>query len=128
MSSPTIVFSQFLTACLLGVGLGVFYDLTASLPRVLRHLGDGIFILGLFACGIYLGFGVCDGDLRPIYSFGLLLGVLCWHYTLGRVVRFLFSKLFRSIFSFFSGIFHFLKKIFRFLSLFFKKTFAIREK
>lgn len=128
MTPPALLFSRFLTACLLGVGLGIFYDLLSCLPKALRHLGDGIFVIGLFAFGIYLGFGVCGGDLRPIYSAGLFIGAIGWHYSLGRLFRRLILAFFRILAHLFSLIFKPFEKIFSIILLFFKKTFAIIKK
>ncbi len=128
MTTPALLFSRFLTACLLGVGLGVLYDLLSCLPRALRHLWDGLFIIGLFAFGIYLGFGVCGGDLRPVYSAGLFIGAAAWHYSLGRWFRQLILGIFRVIARLISIIFKPFEKIYAIISLFFKKTFALRKK
>ena len=128
MTAPALLFSRFLTAGLLGAGLGVVYDLLACLPRALRHIGDGIFVIALFVCGIYLGFAVCGGDLRPVYSAGLLIGVIGWHYSLGRLLRPLILRLFRLLGQAFSIIFRPFKKIIEFISHFFKKTFAFVKK
>ena len=98
MMPPELLFSRFLTACLLGVGLGFLYDFLTALPRRIIHIADGIFILALFACGIYFGFGICSGDLRPVYSFGFLIGASVWHYTAGKYLRALFSSIFTHIF------------------------------
>ncbi len=121
MSTTTLLFSQFLIACLLGAGLGVVYDLLACLPRTLRHIGDGFFVIVLFVCGIYLGFAVCRGDLRPVYSAGLLLGVVGWHYSLGRLLRPFILRLFRLLANNFCIVFKPFKKIFGFIPLFIKK-------
>ena len=128
MSTTTLLFSRFLIACLLGAGLGIIYDFFACLPRTLRHIGDGFFVIALFVCGIYLGFAVCQGDLRPVYSAGLLLGVVGWYYSLGRLLRPLFFRLCRLLGQAFSIIFRPFKKIFGLFPLFFKKTFALLKK
>ena len=128
MTPPALLFSRFLTACLLGVGLGILYDLLLCLPRALRHLADALFITGLFAFGIYLGFGVCGGDLRPVYSVGLFIGAMGWHYSLGKFLRRLVLAVFRVLAHFFSIIFKPFEKMFSIISLFSKKTFALRKK
>lgn len=128
MTPPALLFSRFLTACLLGAGLGFLYDFFSPLPRFLRHLGDGFFVLALFVCGIYLGFAVCDGDLRPAYSIGLFAGALLWHCSLGRLFRPLFFYVFMGLRRFFSFFYLFFEKIITFILLFFKKTFALKRK
>ena len=121
MNTTALLFSRFVIACLLGVGLGTIYDLLSCLPRALRHIGDGLFVVALFICGIYLGFAVCQGDLRPVYSAGLLLGVIGWHYSFGKLLRPLILRLFRLWANIFSKIFKTFKKIFCFIPFFIKK-------
>jgi hypothetical protein len=121
MSTTALLFSRFVIACLLGAGLGILYDFFACLPRALRHIGDGFFVIALFVCGIYLGFAVCRGDLRTVYSAGLLLGVVGWHYSFGKLLRPLILRLFRLWANIFSKIFKPFKKIFRFIPFFIKK-------
>ncbi len=128
MTPPALLFSRFLTACLLGAGLGLLYDLLASLPRLLRHLGDGIFVVGLFACGIYLGFAVCGGDLRLSYSAGLFVGAVLWHCSLGYLLRPLFSHIFTGLGRIISFFYRIFEKIITVIWLFFKKTFALKTK
>jgi hypothetical protein len=128
MTPPSLLFSRFLVACLMGGILGIVYDFLGAFPRRLRHLTDGIFILFLFACGIQLGFGVCEGDLRPAYSAGLFVGFLIWRHTLGRLFRrllALISGFFRGVFSKIWGL---CKKMSKNISVFCKKTFAIVKK
>ena len=128
MTPPALLFSRFLIACLLGSGLGIFYDLLTGFPRCLRHVCDGIFVLALFACGLYLGFAICEGDLRLSYSAGLFVGFLLWHSTLGRLLRTVISGISR----FLKGIFYQLgaicEKIAKNISVFCKKTFALVKK
>lgn len=121
MNPPALLFYRFLISCALGVGLGILYDLTSSLPRLLRHLGDFLFVLVLFIVGIYLGFGVCRGDLRPVYSAGLFLGLLAWHYTVGKLFRQFFTWVFRTIRKPFSIFWSKLKKTAKFIHIFSKK-------
>ena len=125
MNPTAVLVSRFLKACLLGVGLGFLYDLFASLPRRFRHIGDTLFIIGLFVCGIYLGFGVCQGDLRPVYSAGLLIGASGWHYTIGKLFRMLLIRFFHLLIKLFFIIFRPIKKIFIFISVFFQKNICI---
>ena len=52
MTPPVLLFSRFLSACLLGGGLGIFYDLFTPLPRIVRHFTDALFVFALFACDL----------------------------------------------------------------------------
>lgn len=128
MMSPALLFSRFLTAMALGVGLGFLYDFFTALPRRFIHIADGIFILALFACGIYFGFGICSGDLRPVYSFGFFIGASAWHYTVGKHLRAFFSRIFSYFFRLCSIFWYPFEKFFAFIPLFFKKTFALTRK
>ena len=112
--TPALLFSRFLTAGLLGIGLGFFYDFLTALPKKLIHLADLLFVLLLFAFGIYLGFGICEGDLRPTYSIGLFMGAGIWHFSVGRRLRPLFFALFRYIGRVFSFFWTPFQKIFAF--------------
>jgi hypothetical protein len=128
MTPPALLFSRFLAACLLGGGLGLFYDLFTPLPRGVRHLTDGVFVIALFLCGIYLGFGICEGDLRPAYSAGLFVGFLIWRNTLGRLLRPLLSLIFGFLGGLFGKFWILCGKISKNISVFYKKTFAIVKK
>ena len=128
MTPPSLLFSRFLIACLMGGLLGILYDILGIFPRCLRQLWDGIFIVFLFICGIRLGFGVCEGDLRPAYSAGLFIGFLIWRHTLGRPFRRLISLLRRAIGSVFAKFWVLCKKMSKNISVFCKKTFAIVKK
>ena len=108
--------------------MGLFYDLFTPLPRAVRHLTDGIFVIALFLCGIYLGFGICQGDLRPAYSAGLFVGFLIWRNTLGRLLRPLLSLLFGFLRGVFGKIWAYIGKMSKNISVFCKKTFAIVKK
>ncbi|MBQ3000543.1 MAG: hypothetical protein IJD63_02215 [Oscillospiraceae bacterium] len=128
MTPPVLLFSRFLSACLLGGGLGIFYDLFTPLPRIVRHFTDALFVFALFACGIYLGFGICEGDLRPAYSAGLFVGFFLWRNTLGRLLRPLLSMLFGFAQGVFGKFWVLCRKISKNISGFCKKTFAIVKK
>ena len=67
-------------ALLFGVGLGFFYDVF----RPLGHLGDFFFVSLTFYCFLYLGFGVCRGDIRLGVMSGMFWGAVAWKATLGR--------------------------------------------
>lgn len=128
MTPPALLFSRFLIACLLGGGLGIFYDILTPFPRFLRPLTDGFFIIGLFVCGIYLGFGICEGDLRPAYSTGLFVGFLIWRNTFGRLLRPLLSLIFGFLSCIFGKFWMVCRKISKNIFGFCKKTFAIVKK
>lgn len=82
---------RFLIACLMGVGLGLFFGFLRPLGRK----ADGIFLLGAFWCWLELGFRVCRGDLRLVYTFGLFAGALVCHWTVGGLLSGIFSAFWR---------------------------------
>jgi len=128
MTPPALLFSRFLIACLMGAILGLLYDFLSVFPRSLRHFSDGIFLIALFAFGIQLGFGVCEGDLRPAYSAGLFAGFLLWRGTLGRLLRPLIFRTARWIRDVFTSIWGICKKMTKNISVFCKKIFAFVKK
>ena len=74
---------------LLGAGLGLFYGFLRYFRP--RWLGDLMFVTALLWSWIYLGFGLCGGDLRMAYSACLIAGIFLWEGTFGRLLRPAFS-------------------------------------
>lgn len=79
----------FLYACLLGLPIGLFYDIFRILRVLLPHhllaamLED---ILFCFGCAVVLAsFTVtaCRGEFRLFYAIGMLLGSLLWRFLFG---------------------------------------------
>ena len=91
MNGPGTDALRFGMACLLGVGLGLLYDFLRPLRPKRTGLADGIFLLAVVWGWVYLGFGVCGGDLRLGYAAGLPVGGLTWEWTLGRWLRPVFT-------------------------------------
>ena len=87
MTAPAVAASRFCHACLLGIGLGLWYDFLRPLRHRHPWLGDGILLLGIGWVWLILGFGICDGDLRLGYDSGLLWGGLLWEWAVGRHLR-----------------------------------------
>ena len=50
-----------------------------------------MFVTALLWSWIYLGFGLCGGDLRMAYSACLIAGIFLWEGTFGRLLRPAFS-------------------------------------
>lgn len=121
MTHPAIAAQRFLAALAMGLGLGLCYGFLRPLKRVGNWLRDLLFLVCLMYAWVYLGFGVCGGDLRLGYFFGLPLGALLCDQTLGRLLRPVF-------FGFWNGIFHVLSAIYRFLKKFFEKITFFAKK
>lgn len=89
---------------LLGCGLGLYYGFLRPLQP--RWLGDLFFLIALFGTWIYLGFGLCGGDLRMAYTLTLPIGSLLWEFTFGAALRPVFSSFWKGFFHLFSYFLH----------------------
>ena len=87
MNPPGVDARRFLIGCGLGALLGLLYGVL-RLPRQKKpHLCDLVFMTVTFYVWLYFSFGVCQGDVRLVYSLSLLLGTLTEEWTLGRLLR-----------------------------------------
>ena len=107
MSTPTLDAQRFFIACLLGLGLGLYYGFLRPLRPKYTLLSDLLFLPPAFYAWLYLSFAICRGDIRLGYSMGLLVGVLLFDGTVGRWLRPVFQSFWGAIgkvFRFFYGI------------------------
>ena len=116
MTAPALAAQRFLISCFWGAVLGVWYGFLRPLRPRWTTLSDFLFLIGLFWAGLYLGFGVCRGDLRLGYFAGILAGWVVWERTVGMFLR--------PVFSAFWGI---MEKICRMAVLPCKKFFKIAK-
>ena len=121
MTHPAISAQQLLTALLLGLGLGLCYGFLRPLYRIGNWLRDLLFLPCILSFWVYLGFGICGGDLRLGYFTALAAGALLWECTIGRLLRPLF-------FGFWGGIFHIFTFLSHCLKKFFKKWLVLQKK
>jgi hypothetical protein len=91
MNTPGVGFRFFWIACVMGAGLGIFYDFLRPLRPKHTHTADLLFVAGAAYSWLWLSFGFCDGDIRIGYWSGLILGGIAWVHTLGRWVRPVFA-------------------------------------
>lgn len=112
MISPALAWGQFLTACLLGAGLGLVYDFLRPLRPRFTALSDLLFLGVLGYTLVYLFFGVCRGDIRGGYALGLAAGGFCWEWTLGRIFSPVFAGFWKGLGGLFPGFGGTLEKIF----------------
>ena len=117
---------------LFGAGLGLFYGFLRDFRP--RWLGDLLFVIALFWAWIYLGFGLCGGDLRLAYNACLWAGIFLWEGTFGRLLRPVFSTFWKGVSRVFLWVFLpckiFLKKSGNFIKFLFasgKKWVTIRH-
>lgn len=111
MISPALAWGHFLTACLLGAGLGLVYDFLRPLRPRFTALSDLLFLGVLGYTLVYLFFGVCAGDIRGGYALGLAAGGFCWEWTLGRIFSPVFAGFWKALGGF-SGLWRHLGKNF----------------
>jgi len=97
MTPPLAAAQRFGAACLLGLGLGLWYGFLRPLRAGHRQLSDLLFVPALFWAWLYLGFGICGGDLRLFYTAGLFVGLWGWEATFGRLLRPVFSMFWKII-------------------------------
>ena len=87
MTPPALALQRFGAACLLGVGLGLWYDFLRPLRPRNTALSDLVFLAVTGWVWLFLALRVCGGDLRVGYSAGLAVGGLMWELTAGRLLR-----------------------------------------
>lgn len=97
MISPALAWGHFLTACLLGAGLGLVYDFLRPLRPRFTALSDLLFLGVLGYTLVYLFFGVCAGDIRGGYALGLAAGGFAWEWTLGRLISPVFAGFWKAL-------------------------------
>jgi len=131
MITPEVAARRFLLSCLLGMVLGFVYGGLRPMRRRFPKLGDGLFLLAAVRLWLELSFRICRGDLRIVYSFGLLAGCCVWEWTAGRLLGPVFDGIWKSLAAVYR-IFAFpAKKILDFVKILFasaEKWVTIRNK
>lgn len=95
MNTPATDIHRFLLGCLIGACLGVWYGALRPMRQKHPYLADLLFVPALFYGWLYLSFAICGGDLRIGYTVGLLIGCLLEELTLGKLLRPVFSFLWK---------------------------------
>jgi hypothetical protein len=124
MTAVVVSAGQFAAALLMGMGLGVVYELLRPLRPKHTACSDGLFVAAVWYAWIYLGFGICGGDIRMVQVAGLLLGALAFRLTLGKLLQRVIFAISASVRQLFGPVRRFLKKIWNFQ----KKIFASGKK
>lgn len=117
MSTPQQAARQALIALLVGCACGLLHGFLRPVGRKHPHLADLVFGAGLLWAWLYVGFAVCAGDLRLGYTGALFAGTVLWELSFGRLLRPLFT-----------GIWRFFARLFRFAASPFVKTAKKQEK
>ncbi len=94
---PETAAYRLLCSLLLGGLLGLYYGLLRPLRRRRQTPADLLFLLGAAVVWVYLGFGICGGDLRLGCCAGLLAGGLAWELGPGRALRPVFSLFWKGV-------------------------------
>ena len=128
MIPPALAAQRFVPAVLLGLALGLLWGFLQPVRKKLPLLIDLIFLIPLVQAWLYLSFGICLGDLRPIYTLTLLLSAVLWDQSLGRWLSPVFTGFWGGIFRFLVWVSGFWKKIFCKCKDFGKKCFASGKK
>ena len=113
MNPPAEALRHFVTALLMGAGLGLFYGFLRPLRPRLTTLSDLVFSLPFFWVWIILGFGVCQGDLRLGCSAGLPIGAFLWDKATRPVLGPIFTMFWRFLYRIFRSIMYPFQKIFK---------------
>ena len=87
MTPPEAAAGRFAAAWILGVGLGILYAFLGPPRRHCLHLTDAVFLSAMAVAWIYLGFGICGGDLRLGYTAGLFGGTILGALSLGKLLQ-----------------------------------------
>lgn len=129
---------QFGLSALLGVGLGLVYDLLRALRRHAKKLTallDAVFCLTVLCALLLLALYVGHGQLRVFMIPGVALGATAYFLTLSRLAVKLFEGFWRLLVLPWRLLFRLGKKIFGFFQkiakkgvAFAKKSFNIKEK
>ena len=121
MTTPALAASRFAAACLLGLGLGLWYEFLRPLRPRHTNLSDLLFLPGAFWAWLYLSFGVCGGDLRLGYCAGLFVGAWVFRLLPGRLLAPVFRSFWKIPAAILSGLRFILKKIKNFVKLLFSR-------
>ena len=104
MISPAQAAIRFGWALVLGGALGAVYGFLRPLRRRRSWPADLVFAFILWGTWIYLCFGICRGDIRMAYTFGLAAGCFLWEQTAGKLLRPVFRRFWERIFRLFRWI------------------------
>jgi hypothetical protein len=124
MTTPAVAAARFGMAAAVGAGLGLFYGFLRPLRRKSNWLADLIFVIAAFFGWLYVGFGICRGDLRMAYFAGMALGGFGWEMTVGKLLRPVFFGFWQGIRKILAVIAFPMKKIFEITRKIAKKVFA----
>jgi hypothetical protein len=124
MTAPAVAAARFCGAAAVGAGLGLFYGFLRPLRQKSNWFADLIFMIATFFGWVYVGFGICGGDLRLVYLGGMALGGFLWECTAGRLLRPVFSFFWKWVARIFGGLLYPVRFFLKFMGKILKKLFA----
>ena len=111
--TPETVAARSAAALVLGLGLGLVYDLLRPLRPRHTAFADTLFVLAALWSWLVLGFRVCQADLRLGYSAALGGGWLLWQALPGRLLQPVIFRIWGLLTRFVQFIFRPVKNIFK---------------
>ena len=90
MTVPALAAWRLGCSLCLGAALGLFYGFLRPVKH--RLPGDLLFLAVGFWVWLYLGFALCQGDLRLGATLGLVTGAAAWDWSFGRTLAPVFAK------------------------------------
>ena len=133
MTDPIVAARLFAAALLLGCCAGVWYGFLRPLRPRHRALSDLLFLPVLFWVWIWHSFYLCRGDIRIGNALGILLGIVLWEASIGKLLRPVFAFIWKCVGAIFRFLLYpvkiFLKKsgnLIKLLLLSAKKMFTIK--
>ena len=91
--NPGLVWNRLALCFLAGVLLGPAADLFRPLHRRFPVLTQLMIGTEFFLCWLWLGFGLCRGDLRIGYLLGTAAGFFVWEWSFSTCTEAFFGKL-----------------------------------
>lgn len=128
MNDPAAALEAFLWALGLGACCGVWGCFLDPLRGHHRHLSDLLWLTGIICAWGYLSFGVCLGDMRLALTLALLAAAFGFYLVPGRLLRPVFSLLWRPFFIICKEISWVCQKILLFFGHCAKKNICISQK
>ena len=127
MTHPATSSRYLLAALAVGALLGLIYGFLRPLRTRCNAPADAIFVLCAAAACLYLGFGVCGGDLRLGLWVGMTLGGFLWESTVGLLLRPVFALFWQGIFRIFRFPLAIMKKFYKKCAIFAKKHLHLKK-
>lgn len=128
MTPPAESFRWLLAAFGIGLILGLVHGFLRPLRRKKSWGADLLFVAAMFAGWLYLGFGVCGGDLRLGWLMGMFGGIVLFDALPGRLLRPVFGLFWKYVEQIVSFILRPCKKILKKSKKNCKKHLFNREK